>query len=208
MSRLATTILAILTLAAISYNFLNKNSKEKERLNGHISDIQLSISNFDSQKSELEKQKYTLYATNTAISVAKKAAENQIDELKSQLADYTLNHKLATLALIGGGGSAAALVINDNLTDKQRAFLGTATVLAAGYALFNSDEIKEVSSEITDKGVKITALKAAVEVSNKQIEDNNNSINIINQKINNIDTVISQKKHDLQTFQNQLNSIS
>lgn len=198
----------IIVITIFGCDLFDGNTKERERISESISSIENIIPELEKQSAEIQRQKSNLAIANAAIDFAQQEAEKEIDRLKSQLSDYVRHHKFATIALIGGGGSATALIINDNLTENQRAILGVGTIIAAGYALLNSDEVKEVGVTIAQNGSEIAAVKAGIELGNKQFQENNNSINSLNAQIEQFNVQIASNRAQIANLKQKLQSLS
>lgn len=75
-----------------------------------------------------------------------KSSDDGYEKNKQALAEYVLDHKLATLAAVSAAGGGVALL--SDLDDDQKAAIAGPTALAFGYCLMNGDECTDVSARI------------------------------------------------------------
>lgn len=99
-----------------------------------------------------------------AVIEAEKAA------YQAKVKDYAMDHKLAILA-IGGtvAGTAIALDKGDTFTSDQKTIAGWTAAAAATYALFNHEEILEVTDRMTKAATMITDFDGRINQTRQQI---------------------------------------
>lgn len=111
----------------------------------------------------LERQLSTLRQS-LGVVEAEKAA------YQAKVKDYAMDHKLAILA-IGGtvAGTAIALDKGDTFTSDQKTLAGWTAAAAATYALFNHEEIIEVTDRMTKAATMIADFDSRIEQTRQQL---------------------------------------
>jgi septal ring factor EnvC (AmiA/AmiB activator) len=111
----------------------------------------------------LERQLSTLRQS-LAVVEGEKAA------YQAKVKDYAMDHKLAILA-IGGtvAGTAIALDKGDTFSDDQKTIAGWTAAAAATYALFNHQEIIEVTDRMTKAATMIADFDSRIEQTRQQL---------------------------------------
>lgn len=111
----------------------------------------------------LERQLGTLRQT-LAVVEAEKAS------YQTKMKDYAMDHKMAILA-IGGtvAGTAIALDKGDTFTEDQKTIAGWTAAAAAAYALFNHEEIIEVTDRMTKAAAMISDYDNRIKQSRQQV---------------------------------------
>jgi hypothetical protein len=98
----------------------------------------------------LERQAATVRQTLAVVQAEKASYETKVK-------DYAMDHKMAILA-IGGtvAGTAIALDKEHNFTEDQKTVAGWTAAVLATYALFNHEEIIEVTDRMTKAAAMIS----------------------------------------------------
>ena len=89
---------------------------------------------------------------------------------QTKVKDYAMDHKMAILA-IGGtvAGTAIALDTENNFTEDQKTLAGWTAAVLAAYALFNHEEIIEVTDRMTKAAAMIADYDNRIAETRKQL---------------------------------------
>jgi hypothetical protein len=118
----------------------------------------------------LERQAATVRQT-LAVVEAEKAS------YQTKVKDYAMDHKMAILA-IGGtvAGTAIALDKENNFTEDQKTVAGWTAAVLATYALFNHEEIIEVTDRMTKAAAMISDYDKRIAEARQQISQLNSQL--------------------------------
>jgi len=125
---------------------------------------------------------------------SKNKAENRYEDLKEEISDFLMNHKLAVASIISGvGGFAAQFADESDLSAEAKGVASIAGFIGGTYALFNWDEIEYVGSKMISFSQKeeqytsrVAKYKRQIHDVGSDLEDERLYLERINRKISNI----------------------
>jgi len=125
---------------------------------------------------------------------SKNKVVNRYEDLKEEISDFLMNHKMAVTSIISGvGGFAAQLADESELSNEAKGIAGMIGIIGGAYALFNWDEIEYVGSKMIRFSQKEENYKSRIAKYNRQINDTSRdlqdkkfSLKRIERKISNI----------------------
>jgi len=122
---------------------LDPNAARKQ---GLVSDIQQSITSYESQSQVVNERRAAVSDLDRVIT----ARRNAYDELKQATVAYIAEHKMAVAAIAAGvAGTEIVSDPNNEFTSDQRLGAGIVAIIAAAYALDNAEEIVQVADRLS-----------------------------------------------------------
>jgi chromosome segregation ATPase len=189
-----------------SFLFSGCDTKKVER-----ESLLKQTSTLDSEISRLKEQQTLISNKNNQLKTAITQQTSSLEQLKARdiklkdsLAEYLLEHKLVTAAIIAMGGAAAG-IIDENTDQETKDTLTGVAIIGAVVCLYNAEECADVTAKIIYYGSEIESVKKLInssttEISNKKLLLQSNEkeyvslMNQINGKTDNRNSL--QQKHD------------
>lgn len=125
-------------------------------------------------------------------------------KLQDDLADFVLDHKMATVALLATGGGAATF-INDNIDEDTKTVLRLAGLFGLGYCVENASECADVTARVTYYGSQISSEENEVSRATSALNSKKSSLLASQQEYASLGEIIPaktseradlQRKHD------------
>ena len=90
-------------------------------------------------------------------------ARHETRELQDKLAEYVLEHKMATAAVLATGAGIGATV-NENLDQETKDNLAAVGIVGGAYCVFNAEECADALAAVGIYGAQIDQLNKEIKV--------------------------------------------
>lgn len=129
---------------------------ERASLLKQVEGVEAEISRSNDRLGGVTKEIESLSAEVTQSTNRLQQHEQRLTSLQDELAEYLLNHKMATVALSATAGGAAT-IISENIDEDTKSALQIVGVIGALYCVANSDECADVAARVVYYGSQIEA---------------------------------------------------
>ena len=145
-------------LLAITFAITGCDTRKSERasLLKQVEGVEAEISRSSDRLGVVTKDIESLSAEVTQSTDRLQQHEQRLTSLQDELAEYLLNHKMATVALSATAGGAAT-IISENIDEDTKSALQIVGVIGALYCIANSDECADVAARVVYYGSQIDA---------------------------------------------------
>lgn len=178
------------------------HKEERAALLKQIADAKADVTRLNTQLAAVSKDLESLPAEIKRYGDSLQQHEQRRTKLQDELADFLLNHKMASVALMATAGGAAT-IINENIDEDTKAALRAVGLIGALYCIGNSDECADVAARvlyfgsqidaedksIADVNLKLSARRATLQARQKehgtlsgQLTNRTNELNALQQK--------------------------
>lgn len=147
------TVLLVIILATTG---CDTRKAERASLLKQVEGVEAEISRSNDRVGVLTREIASLSAEVTQSTTRLQQHEQRLTSLQDELAEYLLNHKMATVALMATAGGAAT-IISENIDEDTKSALQIVGVIGALYCVVNSDECADVAARVVYYGSQIDA---------------------------------------------------
>jgi peptidoglycan hydrolase CwlO-like protein len=197
----------LLVLGSLGCNwFESESAKQRHLLEPAIAMKQKEVSDLQSRLQEAESDLTSIQAKIADLRKERGQVEQRKNEVKDALASYILDNKLATAALVGMGGGAAATVA-DNVDQDVKATLQGLGLVAAGYYLFNAEECNRVAGQLAYYGSQISDCDKGFEALDAQLSEQQQAVASREESLRNLRQAHSAQQEELEALQGRYNSL-
>lgn len=193
--------LLVVTLLGIG---CDSHKAERASLLKQVEEIEAHLLRSNNQLGGLSKEIESFTTQLTQATERLPQHEQRLKSLQDELAEFLLNHKMATVALMATAGGAAS-IIAENIDENTRSALSIVGIIGALYCISNSDECADVTARVLYYGTQIDGENESIDALNTTIAESKSAIeererqrtaleNLIANKTSERDAL--KKKHD------------
>lgn len=167
--------LLIALFAVFLLNGCDQSKEERASLVRQKNEVETEIVRLKSQQTQISQNIESLASGINNQTQSFQESTKRQKKLKDTLAEYVLEHKLATVALLAAGGGAAG-VLDKNLDDDAKGVLAVIGIVGAIYCISNYEECGDVTSKIIYYGGQIDSEEKNINKLRSNIKANESSL--------------------------------
>lgn len=156
MRKVSVLITAALLCLTVALTGCDSHKGERPSLQKQMTDIEAEVARLNALQTAASKDIEALPAEIKQDSDRLQQHEQRRTKLQDDLANFLLDHKMASVASMATAGGAAT-IINENIDEDTKSALRLVGLLGALYCVGNSDECADVAARVLYFGSQIEA---------------------------------------------------